>query len=138
MLVKSVLLVDDDQMILTVLKRQLEYLKIEDIHTANDGQEGLSLLQSEPVNPPDVIFCDLNMPNMDGIEFLRKAVDSGFSGGVVLMSGEDIRILKSVAGLADSYTIQFLGALEKPFSLRQLQTILSSYKVIIDNDEKKN
>lgn len=64
---KTVLVVDDAKAILSIVRTVLDVAGYE-VLTACDGVEGLSLLKSgEKV---DIIVTDLNMPNMDGIEFI--------------------------------------------------------------------
>jgi diguanylate cyclase (GGDEF)-like protein len=64
---RTLLLVDDEPNILAALKRQMRGANCR-ILTASSGQQGLELLESEPV---DVIVSDQRMPGMTGVEFLR-------------------------------------------------------------------
>lgn len=64
---RTLLLVDDEPNILAALKRQMRGAGCR-ILTAPGGQEGLALLEREPV---DVIVSDQRMPGMTGVEFLR-------------------------------------------------------------------
>lgn len=68
---KSVLLVEDSEIDQFIAKSILENIDgIAEIHTAFDGEEALEVLQNMS-NPPDYIFLDINMPRMNGIEFLK-------------------------------------------------------------------
>ncbi|WP_343694349.1 response regulator [Flavobacterium sp.] len=69
----NILLIDDDELDTISVERSLKKLEIEYIlHTAYNGLEALKLLRNEN-NPlvPDVILLDINMPKMNGIEFLK-------------------------------------------------------------------
>src|SRR5690606_9798946 len=79
---------------------------------------------------PDIglVFCDLQMPGMDGVEFVRRLVRLGFRGGLVLVSGEASRILQAAANLARSHQLRVLGAVEKPISLETLQRLLDAFR----------
>lgn len=71
MLKAKLLIVEDDPNLLVGLKDILEldhYLVL----TAENGKQGLEILQREIENPPDLIVSDIMMPQMDGLEFLRK------------------------------------------------------------------
>ncbi len=64
---KSILVVDDDQSLRELLRLHLSNAGYE-VHTAADGIEaGYAVLKS----PPDLIITDVNMPNMDGYEFVE-------------------------------------------------------------------
>lgn len=71
------LIVDDDQVSVLAIKRALKKLKIiNPVQVARDGREALDLLQAElnetPTLPPYLVTLDLNMPRMNGFEFLEK------------------------------------------------------------------
>ena len=71
---KSILLVEDDRVDAMTLKRALKDLKVTNplVHKLN-GEEALDYLQNEANEKPCVIILDLNMPKMNGIEFLKIA-----------------------------------------------------------------
>jgi len=76
---KTILVVDDSKAILSIVRTVLDVAGYE-VLTASDGVEGLSLLKSG--RQVDIIVTDLNMPNMDGIEFIweiRKLPDHVFT-----------------------------------------------------------
>lgn len=69
----SILLVEDDELDIISFKRSLKSLGSEyELHTAYNGTEAFVMLkENEPAFIPDVILLDLNMPKMNGIEFLK-------------------------------------------------------------------
>lgn len=71
---KPLLLVEDDEVDAMTVKRSLEDNGIVDriIHMSN-GEEALAYLLSEVNEHPSLILLDLNMPKMNGIEFLKEA-----------------------------------------------------------------
>lgn len=120
-----ILVVDDEPFVLKVLVRQLENLGYADVVACERAQDALAILQGggESVG---LVFCDLQMPEMDGVEFVRQLVDLRFSGALVLVSGEEERILQSAEKLAHAHRLDVLGALHKPVSPEQLQQVLES------------
>ncbi|HEX8561719.1 MAG TPA: response regulator [Flavobacterium sp.] len=69
----SILLIEDDELDIISVQRSLKKIESEyELHTAYNGIEALAMLKEEtaPLHP-DVILLDLNMPKMNGIEFLR-------------------------------------------------------------------
>lgn len=70
-------IVDDDEVSVMAIMRALRKLRIVNpVHVARDGQEALDLLRGKPDAPrlpkPYIITLDLNMPRMDGLEFLEE------------------------------------------------------------------
>ena len=67
----SLLVIEDDDVDATSLRRALQNLKLlNPIYRARDGLEGMELLRSGKVPAPYIILLDLNMPRMNGLEFL--------------------------------------------------------------------
>src|SRR3954466_8245853 len=73
---KKILLIEDDSKDITDVKKALSQLPVEySLHVAHNGVEALAILNGNTPNEikihPDIILLDLNMPKMDGPEFLR-------------------------------------------------------------------
>ena len=77
-----ILLLDDDVFMLDVLSDMLEQMGPFDIRCESHSEQALATLKQ---HQPDLLICDLSMPDIDGIEFLRMAAENGFRGGVVLL-----------------------------------------------------
>lgn len=73
---KTILLIDDDYLDIESVKRVLKKLDIDyELHVAHNGVDGLAMLTGNIPDRnkimPDIIILDINMPKMNGIEFLR-------------------------------------------------------------------
>jgi len=123
----SVLLVDDDSFMLGMQSRMLRSMGYPMIGTAGSGEAALALLLKDP-RAVDVVLCDLNMPGMDGIEFLQRLNKSAFHGSVILLSGEGVRIMHTVQRLLAGGQLLILGALEKPAGRASLRALLDCWK----------
>jgi EAL domain-containing protein (putative c-di-GMP-specific phosphodiesterase class I)/DNA-binding response OmpR family regulator/two-component sensor histidine kinase len=122
----NVLLVDDDSVMHSVTTLVLNDLGIHRVQSAHSGRRALEIL-ARPQSAFDIIICDLNMPEMDGIEFTRHLARQNYSGSLVLLSGEDIRILRTVEKLAIEHGLQVLGVLEKPVTLVKMKRLLAVF-----------
>lgn len=70
---KPILLLEDDTVDVMTVKRAIIDLNIVNkLYVGSNGEEGLEILRDEKVEKPCIIFLDINMPKMNGIEFLRK------------------------------------------------------------------
>jgi two-component system chemotaxis response regulator CheY len=71
-----VLIVDDSQLMRTVVRRvmQLSGIEMDICLEASNGQEALERLRSEPV---DLVLTDINMPEMNGADLLREMKRTG-------------------------------------------------------------
>jgi two-component system sensor histidine kinase/response regulator len=120
----SVLVIDDDPAAQDLLVAFLAELGSKNVETAGNGKEGLQALDR---SPRDIIFCDLDMPEMDGIEFLRHLGVRQVRCGIVLVSGLESRLVHSVAGLTRSHDLNLLGIVQKPMDPKQLEQLLREY-----------
>ena len=121
----SILVLDDDELVLELESRILRSLGYRRVLTAGSAEEALAQLDSEPV---DIIISDLKMPEMDGIAFLRTLVDSSFRGSVILVSSAGPRVLHTVRKIIDEGPLTVLGILAKPASRAALQALLDRWE----------
>src|SRR5512140_1684760 len=120
----TILLVDDDPVALEVLTLQLSELGFDDVVTCTNANSALGIIQTADLTV-GLVFCDLQMPDMDGVELIRHMAEGGYAGGVALISGEDPRILQAASNLARMHGLRLLTALRKPITHPQLATLLA-------------
>jgi EAL domain-containing protein (putative c-di-GMP-specific phosphodiesterase class I) len=125
--VLRVLAIDDEAFQLKLLARQFALLGVDSVGTYQDGAQALAALAEGA--PVDLVCCDLQMPAMDGVQFVRHLAEVGFRGMVLLVSGEDGRILQTAERLARTHGLQVAGALAKPVRPDQLRGVVDAVRV---------
>ncbi|RZT08416.1 Response regulator receiver domain-containing protein [Duganella sp. CF402] len=116
-----ILLLDDDPFMLDILADMISGLGEHTVVRETDGRRALIELR---LRPPQLVICDLSMPVMDGIDFLRLAAAQQYQGGVALLSGVDGAVLKTAARLAEAQGLAILDACAKPMSIDTLAALL--------------
>ena len=127
----SILVVDDDRFMLKTLEVLLQQIGVTKIATSDNAQDALKYI-ANPVNHIDVIISDLNMPEMDGIQLLRHLGGLGVAMGIILVSGEDPRLLQSVKTLGETFDLMVLGTLGKPVAKQELEKLIGLYEPASD------
>lgn len=121
-----IMLVDDEPSILDLTERHLEKMGYCNITPCLGGQSAMEKYQ-ENNNSFDIIISDLNMPEMNGVELLRHLSEADYRGGIILLSGEDKRILEVAKDLARARNLNVMGYISKPFKRESLELLLSQY-----------
>jgi EAL domain-containing protein (putative c-di-GMP-specific phosphodiesterase class I)/FixJ family two-component response regulator len=124
---QSVLVVDDDEFILATIRVALMNMGYEFVLTAECAEIAIGYLSTaEPA--VGLVLSDLNMPDVDGVELLRRFGEMGYSGNIVLFSGEDSRTLNMAVSLAKARKLSVLGAITKPFRAAALEQLLANHE----------
>ncbi|MFZ4536775.1 EAL domain-containing response regulator [Propionivibrio sp.] len=121
-----ILVLDDEPFMLKLLCRMLENSGFSSVSTCDNGRAALELLDRTNCHP-DLILLDINMPEMDGVEFVRHLVEHHYSGALILVSGEDERVLQSVEKLVRAHKISVLGYLTKPVIPARLAELIDKW-----------
>lgn len=132
-----ILIIDDQPLMLALLRAQVEALGESEVTAFQSAQEALDHL-SQGGGSPDVILCDLNMPGMDGVLFMRHLAGLKFAGGLVLISVEDQRILDSAEKVGRAHNLRVLGVLRKPVSLDDLRATLGAVPAVVQRRRGRN
>jgi EAL domain-containing protein (putative c-di-GMP-specific phosphodiesterase class I)/ActR/RegA family two-component response regulator len=121
-----ILVLDDEPFMLKLLGRMLENLGFFSVVTCESGLAALDLVD-DPQSCPELILMDINMPQMDGIEFVRRLVEHRYAGALLLVSGEDERVLQSVEKLVHAHQLPVLGYLVKPVTPTMLAGLIDQW-----------
>lgn len=120
------LVVEDQGFQRWAMGQMLETLGAEKIFSAGDGRAALEIVKS--LDPPvDVILTDLNMPGMDGMEFIRHLAELGMSIALIVASEQDRSLISSVMTMARNYGVNVLDAIEKPVTTKKLAMALERF-----------
>ncbi len=122
-LCNSVLVVDDDPVVLMQMEQMLAALGVPEVLLAHSGAEAIARMEQRS-QPVEVVVCDLSMPEMDGVEMIRRFGQRGFGGGLILMSGGNEQLLASVGRLAGLQGLAVLGHVQKPVTPGTMRTLL--------------
>lgn len=118
----NVLIVDDSAAIRKILARVLHQTEIISgtIYEAGDGLQALEVMRNNPVS---LVLSDINMPNMDGLEFLKALrANTDWAKVPVLMittEGSQTMVMEAVQAGASGYV-------RKPFTAEQIREKLTS------------
>ncbi|MCX7797576.1 MAG: response regulator [Melioribacter sp.] len=116
----NVLLIDDDYKFRTLFKRLIERKFFIKVTEAENGKDGLEQLKK---GNPNLIFLDIDMPSMNGFEFLKKIREEGNNVPIVVITAHNEKeyvektIAYNISGylLKTGYTSQLADHLEKIF-----------------------
>ena len=120
---KCVLIVDDSSVMRKIVERSLRQAGFElgQVLEANNGAEGLNLAQQHTL---DLILSDINMPTMDGLEFVRQvqSIESAKGVPVVIISTEG-----SEARVVEAIHCGARGFIRKPFTPDQVRERIAPF-----------
>ena len=131
------LVVEDHDFQRWVLGSMLKRLGARYVFQASDGREALEIFRSlEP--PIDIIVSDLDMPAMDGMEFMRHVGEADTNVSVIVASGLDPCLVASVENMARAYGVDLLGAIQKPFTSPRLEHLIGRHGTKAANSPHAN
>ena len=123
-----ILIVDDSAMMRAVVRKTLQMTKVfpKEVVEANDGVEALAQLREKPF---DIMFCDLNMPEMNGDELIASlpGLDLPSIPPIVVVSSE--ATTERIERLKSEHII---GVLRKPFTPEKMLQLIGDAQAVCD------
>lgn len=123
----SIQIVDDDSFMLILLKEMLLKLGVMRVETSTSTQWVLEQIATDRY-VPDVMLLDLNMPDMDGLAYIRALASVNYQGYLAFISGADVSILRASVKLAKFHGFNVLGYLHKPVEPLELSALLYDWR----------
>lgn len=117
----STLLLEDDEFMSELTVDVLKNAGMAPIHVAFSAAQALVFIKQ---HQPDLLICDLAIPDTDGFEFLQKIAESHYTGAIIIVSGLAEAVVKAAHRVASAHGLQIIGAFAKPITGSALQTAL--------------
>ncbi|UYO99100.1 response regulator [Oceanotoga sp. DSM 15011] len=121
---KPILLVEDDRIDAMSVKRSLQELKIvNDLIIRNNGEEALKYLLDSENEIPCIILLDLNMPKMNGIDFLRERIKYD---NLKLIPTVVLTTSREEQDRVNSFSLGVSGFMIKPVDYKQFVDVIKT------------
>jgi EAL domain-containing protein (putative c-di-GMP-specific phosphodiesterase class I) len=117
------LAVEDHEFQRGMLLKMLARLGATQVSTAADGQAALDIVKSSYPSI-DIIISDLDMPGMDGLEFMRHLSEAHIPVAIILASALESVLLDSVETMTRAYGVKILGVIQKPITAEKLDALI--------------
>ncbi len=115
------LVVEDREAHRKSLGQLLAGLGAKRVYEAADGQAALEILGTVD-SRVDVIVSDLDMPGMDGMEFIRHVGERSVPGSMIVASALHRSLIEAVEAMTMAYGVKLLGVIEKPVTAQKLES----------------
>lgn len=132
----SVLVVEDHDFQRQVALRLAQQLGVGSTLEATDGRNALDVLGGQ-TQSVDVVLVDLDLPHMDGIEFIGRIARDGLAHAVVVLTALDPALMNTVRIMARASGMRVLGTVEKPLTQAKLTDALDLYFTTDPTDDEE-
>lgn len=121
---RPILLVEDDEVDVLTVKRALRDLRVDnELTVAGNGEEALGLLREHQRPRPALVLLDLNMPRMNGFEFLRAARDQSLLEGIPVVV---LTTSRQDQDIFEGFKLNVAGYMVKPVDYRKFVEIMQA------------
>ncbi len=135
---KSILIIDDDPLIRKTLSSHLQRRNFE-VFLAEEGEEGLTKYKE---SLPDLVILDIRLPDIDGLEALRKIKDRNKNACVVIMTAyDDMKTtVEAIKSGAYEYLVKPLDFVELDLTIEkafQMQSLEDKLTYLVEEKQKE-
>ena len=121
---KPILLIEDDEVDVLTVQRALRDLKVTNpLRVAGNGEDALEVLRDDAEPRPAIILLDLNMPRMNGLEFLRAAREERVLRGIPVVVLTTSRQDRDVV---EGFKLAVAGYMVKPVDYRKFVEVMKA------------
>ena len=113
----EIVVVDDDPFALRMIEALLRAAGHTQLRKCGSVAEALGALDAAGTRKI-LLICDLNMPEINGVEFLGMLAARSFRGSILICSGAASAVRASAANLAHAYGLRLCGVIEKPLAAK--------------------
>ncbi|HAS62541.1 MAG TPA: hypothetical protein DCS35_08120 [Vibrio sp.] len=121
----KILIIEDDIIQATKLKLTLNALGYHQTSIAKDAHTALEICQNAPV---DFIICDINLPDMDGIQLLSKLSAFSTNIGIAIHSAMKEDVIELTSNMCIAAGFKFVDTIHKPHTISALEHMLERFK----------
>ncbi|MCL1036000.1 EAL domain-containing response regulator [Shewanella submarina] len=120
---KHILVIDDSRAILLLLQSMLDKQGYHQVTCVDCAARAIKVIDRNP-GKYALLLTDLNMPDMDGMQLLRKLGEIEFKGAVGIISEMEPRIITLAAEIAQHHRLRLIGCVPKPIQPNDLNGLL--------------
>ncbi|MCY4177600.1 MAG: EAL domain-containing response regulator, partial [Endozoicomonadaceae bacterium] len=123
----SFIVVEDNAFQRTMAIKMLEAMGSSFVLGAENGHDAIKKLIDHD-QPVDITITDLDMPGMDGVEFMRHLAEKKLCSAVAVASGMDMSLIRTVEELVEQHGLFVLGHIQKPMNQDKIKKLLDVYQ----------
>lgn len=116
----NVLVVDDVQVMRSLLISSLRSLNITKVQEAHNAQSALQIFAKGKI---DIVFLDINMPDVNGLELIKQLRSMNPNVFIIMVSGES-----SLDNVKQSIALGAKGFIVKPYTSGRIKAMIDKYK----------
>ncbi|NVK36299.1 MAG: EAL domain-containing response regulator [Gammaproteobacteria bacterium] len=123
----SVLIIDDSATQREMIARICREGGIQDLAEAENGRDALNKIEAHGQDY-DLLICDLEMPDVDGIELISLLSKRKTQSGIVILSSREESLLSSVELMGQKQGLWILGSIQKPLMAQHIEDFIALFE----------